>query len=373
MTLLTLEYNPNYQKRDFFMSINTGSVRPANALARFRFLRQAFAYKSWMPGLMSGLMTALLLMPVTANSFAASMVKKNGFLIDAPLVSERAIILTGQARDGIPSIDQPEFIPASEALYLEPKERVLGLSFKGETKAYPLRFLNFHEIVNDNFRRHPVVITYCPLCGAGMAFDALMGGQAFMFGVSGLLYNSDLVMFDRNTGSLWSQISTLAINGAHKGSRLTQLPLENTTWEDWQKRHPQTWVLSASTGYWRDYASSPYPGYANAEHLYFPVANLDTRYPSKTLALGVEQNGKARVYPFPELENLSQEMPPPPAPSNRYQFTDRMEGEPLSIDFDPVAKTAIVTDADGNIIPSVILYWFAWMAFYPKAEVYVAP
>ena len=135
--------------------------------------------------------------------------------------------------DGIPSIDQPEFKKAS-AVKLEEGARVLGVMVNGVAKAYPISIMNYHEIVNDEFAGQPVVVTYCPLCGSGIAFDAAIDGQAKTFGVSGLLYNSDVLLYDRQTQSLWSQIMMQAVTGPMAGKELQMLPTMNTSWGEWK-------------------------------------------------------------------------------------------------------------------------------------------
>lgn len=302
----------------------------------------------------------------------AQAITKNGFLLDAPLVHEREILQGGPPRDGIPSIDEPRFVDPADANFLQSTDRVLGIVFNSETKAYPIKILNFHEIVNDTFARHPVLVSYCPLCGTGMAFDALMNGQFYLFGVSGLLYNSDLLMYDRNSESLWSQIEALAINGPQKGVRLQRIPVEHTTWEDWRSRYPATKVLSTETGYWRDYATSPYPGYSTSEHVYFPVANADKRYHPKELVLGVEIDGHVKAYPFTELDKLQGVSETQGNTDNIHTLKDTINGKSFSLRYDAEHRAAQLKNEAGEIMPTVIVYWFAWVAFHPKTDVFVA-
>ena len=123
------------------------------------------------------------------------------------------IVDGGPGKDGIPAILTPRFVPAGEATFLQDADRVLGLTLGAEAKAYPIKILNWHEIVNDTVSGTAVVVTYCPLCGTGIAFDATVQGSLYTFGVSGLLYQSDLLMYDHQTESLWSQISMHAVAG----------------------------------------------------------------------------------------------------------------------------------------------------------------
>ena len=185
---------------------------------------------------------------------------RNGFDLSDALISATEILPGGPPRDGIPAIDKPKFINAAEVDYLADDDRILGVFRNGVAKAYPIRILNWHEIVNDRLQDEAVAITFCPLCGTGMAFQARVDGQAKLFGVSGLLYKSDVLLYDRETESLWSQISRQAVSGPMKGQRLAMVPTSHTTWADWRERHPDTQVLSLDTGYSRNYNRNPYEG-----------------------------------------------------------------------------------------------------------------
>ena len=150
------------------------------------------------------------------NATAASM---NGFVLDDALIPEDEIFFGGPPKDGIPSLDNPKFVNAAQTR-LHDEDRVLALKRNGIAKAYPLRILNWHEIVNDRFGDEGIIIIYCPLCGSGTASKAKVVGNSLQFGVSGLLYNSDVLMYDRQTQSLWSQILSQAVTGPMKGTIL---------------------------------------------------------------------------------------------------------------------------------------------------------
>lgn len=285
---------------------------------------------------------------------------KNGFdLRDAAIPAEE-IVPGGPQRDGIPAIDRPKFIPVSEVEYLEVYDRVLGIVRNGLARAYPIRILNWHEIVNDRFGYEPVVITYCPLCGSGVAYLATVAGQSRTFGVSGLLYNNDVLLYDRETESLWSQILSQAVSGPSNGSELEMIPLSHTTWGDWRRKHPNCQVLSPDTGFNRDYGRDPYTGYVNTERTMFPLSHQDDRYHAKERVLGVEINNQYIAFPFSEL--VKEALP----------LKTRFNGEDLVINFDEIHESARVTDATGEVIPGIILYWFAWVAFHPDTEVFTA-
>jgi len=176
---------------------------------------------------------AILLLVLFCPLASSSPVEKNGFVVIAPLIPVNEIYSGGPARDGIPALDHPVFVQASEAAFLSPDDKLLGVDFNGAIKAYPIGILNYHELVNDQFNGQPVTVSYCPLCGTGLVFNPQVKGEHLAFGVSGLLYNNDLLMYDRNTDSLWSQIEGRAISGPLRGTRLERIPVEHTTWRVW--------------------------------------------------------------------------------------------------------------------------------------------
>lgn len=296
--------------------------------------------------------TALLFLAVVQGQ------ERNGFDISNSSVPSDLILKGGPPKDGIPAIDTPRFVKAGGEAITD-SEMVLGLYWKGVAKAYPIRILNYHEIVNDQFVDEAVLITYCPLCGSGMAFRAEIDGQVLHFGVSGLLYNSDMLMYDRETNSLWSQLAMKAISGALKGTALEMLPLEHMTAGEWTEKHPGTLFLSSDTGYNRNYLQNPYPGYDTNEDLYFPAAPANPALDKKERVIGIEISGKYKAFPFKELLKSEQE-----------KINDNFEGVPLTIQINKETETARVYAGSGELFPSVTLYWFAWYAFHPDTEVY---
>lgn len=308
-----------------------------------------------------GLILFGIISSLLPTAVASSSDIKNGFQLENALVPAKEIHKGGPPRDGIPSLDNPRFIPAGRADYLKGKDRVLGVSIDGIARAYPIRILNYHEIVNDTVGRKAVVITYCPLCGSGTLFFSTIGGRRFEFGVSGLLYNSDVLMYDRQTDSLWSQLMSQAISGRMKGERLVQLPVSHTSWQDWLSRHPETTVLSDDTGFRRNYRMDPYPNYGRDGRLYFPVSHSSNEYGRKEPVMGLELTGKFKAYAFKELRK------------GAPRFKDEVGGIELHVEFDKEHETARILNADGDELPTTIAYWFAWYAFHPDTEVYKTP
>ncbi len=170
----------------------------------------------------------------------------------------------GPPKDGIPSIDAPAFIPVAEEDSLDPREPVIGLALGGEARAYPLRILTWHEIVNDEIAGVPVAVTYCPLCNAAIVFDRRVEGLVLEFGTTGKLRKSDLVMYDRQTESWWQQFLGMAIVGEMTGKELEMLPARLESWASFQQRHPGGQVLVPNDPDMRRYGSNPYVGYDSA-------------------------------------------------------------------------------------------------------------
>jgi hypothetical protein len=283
-------------------------------------------------------------------------IANNGFDLSNSSIPEQEIHSGGPPRDGIPSIDRPKFVSAAEADFVRSKDRVIGISHAGVAKAYPIKILDWHEIVNDHIARLPIVVSYCPLCGTGIVFRA---GDYGHFGVSGLLYNSDVLMYDRNTGSLWSQIMSKAVSGPRLGAQLNPIPASHTTWRDWLSRYPDTLVLSTDTGFQRNYKRSPYLDYARTSELMFDVEFRNRAFRNKELVLGVSVNGTYKAYPFKVLKKHGQE-----------EFHDQVGTQQLKILWSKAEKTATVFDQNGDEMPSLIAYWFAWYAFHPDTDIF---
>jgi hypothetical protein len=282
----------------------------------------------------------------------------NGFDLSQHSVPLEDILSGGPPRDGIPAIKHPHFVSVDDATFLQENDRILGIQGKERAKAYPVKIMNWHEIVNDSLEGSPIVITYCPLCGTGIGFTRSLRGDIATFGVSGLLYQSDLLMYDHQTESLWSQIEMECVTGPLTGEKLDPLFLEHTSWGEWKKTHPQTLVLSTQTGYTRAYDRDPYVGYAQRGDLMFPISHIDPRYHTKEWVLGVEVQGVFKAYPFSELAKGPE------------IIRDTVNGQLILIQHNRAAHSAKVLAGDGTPIPSLMAYWFAWSAFHPDTLVF---
>ncbi len=274
------------------------------------------------------------------------------------IIHPSKLLSGGPPKDGIPSIDKPKFVSVPEAnKFVNDNELVLGINLNEDKRAYPFQILVWHEIVNDIVGNSPVAVTYCPLCGTGIAYERTINNEPVEFGVSGLLYNSDLVMYDRKTDTLWDQINGRAIVGELAGTRLKQVPIDTVTWGDWKKLHPNTKVLSRETGFIRSYGTSPYGDYDTSSSIYFPVENEDLRLHPKTIIFGITINGKFKAYKEEDLKKLE-------------NIEDKFNGINLIVER---SDSGIVTikkrDGNESIVP-VRAFWFAWFAFHPDTELY---
>jgi len=191
----------------------------------------------------------------------------------------------------------------SDVTFLNDREPVIAFEEGGEARAYPLQILIWHEIVNDVVGGRPVLITFCPLCNTAIAFDRVVSGKVLDFGVSGLLRNSDLVMFDRETESWWQQVTGEAIVGEMTGTRLELLPSSIVSWADFKAAFPAGQVLSRDTGHSRDYGRNPYAGYddINSPPFLFD-GKTDPRLAPMERVVTVELGGELVAYPFSRLE-----------------------------------------------------------------------
>ncbi|MCB1013324.1 MAG: DUF3179 domain-containing protein, partial [Microthrixaceae bacterium] len=208
-----------------------------------------------------------------------------------PLVDPDAIRSGGPPPDGIPSIDDPRFEVASSVDWIEDVEPVLVLEVDGDARAYPVQIMTWHEIVNDTVGGVPVTVSYCPLCNSAIAYVRRIDDRTLDFGTSGRLLNSSLVMYDRQTESLWSHFTGQAVIGVLTGTTLDTVPVTTVSWETFRTAHPEGLVLSRDTGFQRNYGRNPYPGYDDVTQLpYLFDGDPDGRLPAQTRVVAVRGN-----------------------------------------------------------------------------------
>jgi hypothetical protein len=257
------------------------------------------------------------------------------------------------ARDCIPSIDDPQYLPVDEATEVADDELVVTLSYNGEYRAYPSRILDHHEIVNDTVAGDPLAVTWCPLCGSAVGIRRTVAGEVTEFGVSGVLYNSDLVMYDRATNTLWDQIEAKGIVGTRTGEHLELIPVSMSRWAKWRDKHPDTLVLSTETGFDFDYTKDRYAEYRESTRLFMPVSAEDERVHAKTVVFGFD------------------------LPSGDIAYAESVLQENATYEHDLNGKKALVTlHDDGSVtmlrddqtLYPTRLFWFAWYTFHPGTD-----
>ena len=260
-------------------------------------------HRVWLAGLLAGL---LVLAPsglhANPDRWKAEWPKTD---FSKKSVDLREIFSGGPPKDGIPSIDAPKFVPVAEAERsgLKDREPVIAVAIKGDVRAYPLRILIWHEIVNDEIGGTPVSVTFCPLCYAAIVFKRPeYGGTTLTFGTTGNLRNSDLVMWDRQTESWWQQFSGEAIVGTLLGQKLEKIVAPLVSWKEFRDRYPTAEVLSRDTGHSRSYGENPYVGYDDVSQppwLYNgPVG--DALRPMERV-IGVELGSEVRAYKLSDV------------------------------------------------------------------------
>jgi hypothetical protein len=210
----------------------------------------------------------------------------------------------GPPPDGIPPIDDPQFLPARDVDFLADNEPVLAVDIDGEARAYPVQVLIWHEIVNDTVAGIPVAVTYCPLCNSAVAYDRRVGERVLTFGTSGMLWNLALVMYDRQTETLWSHFTGRGIVGVLTATELDTFPVATVPWRAWRDAHPDGLVLSRDTGHTRDYGRNPYPGYDDVTSQPFLFeGEVDGRYTAMTRVVGIVRGSDALAVPLTDLRD----------------------------------------------------------------------
>lgn len=265
---------------------------------------------------------------------------------------------------GIPALAENNinFVSIEEAdEWIQDNELVLALIYKNEIRVYPLQILVWHEIANDVVAGDPILVTYCPLCGSGIAYERKIeiNGEKVItrFGTSGKLYNSNLVMYDETTDTYWQQIDGKAIVGELTGQELKEISIDTVSWRDWKIAHPDSEVLSQDTGIGRNYGRDPYGNYYEDSFLIFPVENEDNRIHPKTQIVGIEVNGKYKAY---IREGIDKE----------EKIQDNLSGVNIEIEKLEDGRVIIKNKDTGKEIIKEEDMWFAWYAFHPETELY---
>ena len=339
------------------------------------------------------------------TDFSNSIIDLEELLVGIPL---------SDPRDAIPPIDNPQFEAVSESDWIQGQEPGVLIEIEEDARFYPLSVMTRHEIVNDEVGGIPVAVTYCPLCNTALVFDRRFEGETLRLGVSGLLRNSDLVMWDDVTQTLWQQVTGEAIVGKHAGKSLTPLASAIVRWADFRDTHPDGQALSSDQGFGLVYGSNPYEFYSSRSRPYnFYSGEIDDRFPALERVVGISVNGIDKAYPFSLInkvrvvhDNLAgQELVVFWGASDTADALDSgliadaigigtgivynpfVDGKRLT--FVASGDTEFVDNETGTtwsilgkatsgelageeleLLPHGNEFWFAWQAFFPDAEVW---
>jgi hypothetical protein len=347
------------------------------------------------------------LKPVTLATIGAlaacSSMESNGPQDLQCTIPSEAIVSGGVDRDGIPALNNPEVVPASHGNFLGEDARVLGVVIDGEARAYPFIVMWWHEIVNDTLGGQRILVSYCPLTGSGIAFDPTVDGDQRSFGVSGLLFENNLIMFDRESESLWNQMSLGAQCGLEAGRELTRLPVVETTWGEWKKRFPNSTIVTTNTGHSRVYGVYPYGDYDRRTNsgLTFPSSPFSSERPPKEPVLGVHDGDDALGFPYGVFEDGGENVAVNETVGQRAIVVTWNNTEQTAVAFDRMvagqvlnftmidpdammmtdAETGSTWDVRGEAVggplagerlamvaDAYVVFWFAWSVYYPDTR-----
>lgn len=320
------------------------------------------------------------------------------------------IVDGGPGKDGIPSIDRPDFAPAGSITYVPDNRMVIGVYLNGEIRAYPHQILDWHEIVNDDFGGTPVAVVYCPLTGTGMCWNRTIDGETTEFGVSGLLFRNNLIAYDRNSDSNWSQMHLRSVNGPHMEREMETYQVVETTWATWKAMFPESMAHTTNTGFQRNYSGFTYGSDFSTNHnrILFPVKNSDNRLQNKDRVHGIlgsrtpDGQPLVKVYAINDfgdgvslIKDTFDTVDYLIAGSTQHNFAAAFRLDPGSnaahLVFQPVQDElpVIMQDSEGNkwdvfgravagprtgdrLPParSYTGYWYAWADFFPGLQLH---
>ena len=306
----------------------------------------------------------------------------------------------GPGKDGIASIDVTKFDSAEFQTFVQNNELVVGVIYNGEARAYPHAILNWHEIVNDAFNNEVVTINYCPLTGTAFGWKGIANDETTTFGVSGLLYNTNLILYDRNTDSNWSQMRLQCVNGNLIGDSPEIINVVETNWLTWKSMYPFSEVLSRESGHYdlQHYDRYPYGNYMENNNLFlFNVNPLNSTLPHKERVFAIIHNDKSKAYQFSDFEEGNAIIDSFNGKNylvvgneniiNAFDLSDNYSNLNFEYCFD--YTETFFKDNEGNdwsifgeaisgsrigekLSPtkSVVGFWFAIAAFYPNPDIY---
>lgn len=317
------------------------------------------------------------------------------------LIPSMEVYDAGPGQDGIPSIDEPQYALAADTTYLDASELVVGVFVNGQYLAYPHSILAWHEIVNDAVDTDAFVFSFCPLTGSAVAWDISDDATDAEFGVTGLLYISNLILYDRASGSRWSQMLQQSVWGDRSGERAAPIQVIETSWATWQSMYPDSLVLTLETGFLRNYDNYPYADYRTSSDLLFPLDDVDNRLHPKRRVIGIHSNTAGKAYQIDSFGSTTQAInehfdgnPIVVVGNSDLDFAaiySRELDDGTILDFSPVQDQlpVVISDGEGNNwdifgnavsgprmgarlerTTSFTAMWFAWAAFFENTEIH---
>lgn len=274
---------------------------------------------------------------------------------------EEGIRSGGPRKDGIPALTDPKTAPVGQAGFMLADDRVVGVTVNGESRAYPIKVLNYHECYNDVLGGVPIAVIFCPLCDSVSVVDRRLGDKVYEFGISGMLYNSNVLLYDRTDDALWSQVGLKAVSGPNAGKSLTHLGgWEITTFAGWSAAQPDSTVATIDTGYYSPerYEGVAYASYFQTDQLMFPVDPIDERFANKFPVVGVVVGETAKAYPVDQITG---------APDGRIE--DMIEGQRVVLESVGGSGAVRISEVPADA-KALHTFWFAWYAFHPGTQVY---
>jgi hypothetical protein len=282
----------------------------------------------------------------------------NGFALVDLRVPRAKIIAGGPEREAIQSIDAPRFVGPKQARWVRSDTPVIGVTLGEEARCYPVHLMEYHQVANDVLGGRPIAVTYDPLTDAAIAYHRDVAGRRRVFGVSGLLYASGFLLFDRESDTLWSQFLGQALAGPDAGRKLGRIRVRVESMATWLERHPATTVLAPPEQKRLDYRHSPYSGYWTSKEMIFPVEAEDARFHPKELVLGLRAGSLSRAYLGSIVTRAG------------TRIVDDFAGQRIRLAYDGESGTYSF-DVPGGVEVTTA-YWFAWKSFHPDTEIWGA-
>jgi len=280
----------------------------------------------------------------------------NGFDTSSQVWDENTLVRVGPIDFPTVSLDEITLESVADTDWND-EDFVLGVALNGEARAYPLPMMVWHQLANDVLGDVPILVTFCRMCGAGIVYDRVVGDQTLSFGMSGLIYRADILLYDRETKSLWSRFLDEAVAGPSAGSPVIGLPSQLETLGEWKSKFPESTIVSRKNSYGIDYSTAPMGGSTSADGV-FTTLPRELRYHPAMPVVGVQQNGKIKAYPAAEIL------------SEGGNIEDNFEGVSVNLTYtvtDQVFKTNIDSSLDQEITT-----WHKWATEFPRTEIFTS-